>query len=164
MAQLATVISMEEIDTADRLGYVGRAAENAVAQLQAQFPEADGYRYKVTNRAPQPSAFCRDIRVRRGLNCGMYVVIQGTGQKMSGVKLTVGRESTITTVLGIAGFLGGFGAPFGYAGFSGLFSGPHVDMTNVYGLMAGGLILGGGSGEGSSVHLATAAGTKGGGG
>jgi hypothetical protein len=136
-------IGKEEISTADRLNRAEGAAKDVLAQLQAQFLETEGYRYKVRTRTMQESAFCRDIRVNRGLNFGFYVIIKGTDRKMSGVKLTVGRESKLTTILGIVAFIGAIGAPYGFASASGkLFSGSQPDMTYVYALMIGGLVVG----------------------
>src|SRR5258708_15414809 len=68
-----------------------------LTELRELFPEAEGFQFNVGKQG-------RDIQVRRGLTWGLYVVLKGTEK---GLKLKVGRDSKLTTVLAFSAFLTG---------------------------------------------------------
>jgi hypothetical protein len=105
MKELNSVLHVAGNERTERLTQVKTAAEVALTSLRARFPEAEGYRFKVTDTAPPESGFRREIRGRRGWNWGVYVIFTGTDPKISKIKLAVGRESKLMSILGLTAFL-----------------------------------------------------------
>ncbi len=112
MKELNALVPLAEAGQADQADRMARAkaAETVLASLQERFPEAAGYRFKVTGAAPQGPGFRKEIRGRRGWNWGLYVIFDGSNPKLNNIKLIVGRESKLMTILGLFAFLGLYAA------------------------------------------------------
>ena len=109
MLESKCVISLNEIAVADRLERAKLAAEYTAAALRERFPEAQGTRFSVKDEPRPQEVFRREIRLRRGINWGLYVVMNGTDRSMAKLELCVGRESRLTTILTFGAFVVGYG-------------------------------------------------------
>ena len=131
------IISLAKLDATDRRPEMEAATVDIVGYLKDRFPESQGFAYKVEERLAKwawPSgtkmserellrsldpetvkrAFRRGIRVTKGLTWGLTMDIQTTDREMSGLEITVLRESLLSVIIGISGVLVGIVATVGY--------------------------------------------------
>ena len=131
------VVSLAKLDAADRRPKMEAATVDIVGYLKERFPESQGFAYKVEERLAKwawPSgtkmserellrsldpetvkrAFRRGIRVTKGLRWGLTMDIQTTDREMTGLEITVLRESLLSVIIGISGVLVGIIATVGY--------------------------------------------------
>jgi hypothetical protein len=87
-------------------GYKGRLRTSS-ASLEHSFPRRRVNRYKNHGYGATGVLFLPGHPGPTRLELALYVLIKGTDRKMSGAKLTVGPESTLSTVLGVMGLLVG---------------------------------------------------------
>ncbi len=134
---MKTVISLANPGAQDRRQKLEAAADEVVRHLKERFPESQGFVYKIEERLAQWAwprrtqmsereilnstdpetrrrAFRRGIRVTKGLRWGLNMDIQTTDREMSGLQLTVLRESMLTVVVATSCLIAGILATVGY--------------------------------------------------
>ena len=134
---MKTIISLANLAAPDRHQRVELSSNDILRDLKERFPVSDGYVYKVEERLAQwawprgtklserellnsidpetrKRAFRRGIRVTKGLSWGLTMDIQTTDREMSGIELTVLRESLLSIVVAASCLVLGIVAAVGY--------------------------------------------------
>ena len=93
MIERSTVIPWE-VEEEVKLKCLQDARGVVLTELRALFPEAEGFQFKVDKEG-------KHIQVMRDLTWGLYVTVKDTEK---GLKLRVGRNSKLTTLVSILGF------------------------------------------------------------
>jgi hypothetical protein len=149
---MKSVVSLANLAVQDRPRRLEAAADGILGDLKERFPETQGFACKIEERLAKwawPSrtkmseqellrsidaetrkcAFRRGIRVTKGLRWGLTMDVQSTDREMSGVQLDVLRESPLSVIIAVSGFIAGILASVGYGFLINAFKDDYRDLA-----------------------------------